>query len=44
MINFNLYLIDQYPGESLMIDAIHECREWNHEACCYPYFRGICWL
>lgn len=39
-----LYLIDRFPGESLMIAAIEECRAWNREACRWQDQRHVCWL
>lgn len=40
----NLYLIDQYPGESLMLYAIAEAVAQNREACSTQDQRAVCWL
>lgn len=37
-------LLDSYPGESVMLEAIEEAVSWNREACRTQDQRNVCWL
>jgi hypothetical protein len=41
---YAMFLVEQYHGETLMLAAIAYVKNWNHEACRIQDCIPVCWL